>query len=51
MDEIGKWYAKKDADAARLRKLIFEKELQVAELNGEIIKLRKQLEMAEYVGD
>jgi len=49
-DPIGEWYRKKDEEAHRLRELIRERTKEGAP-EQELRRLRKKLEMAEYVGD
>jgi hypothetical protein len=51
MDLIGDWYAKKAADARRLREEIRQESAQSQPDAKKLRKLRQALELAEYVGD
>lgn len=49
-DAIAKYYSDKYKEATRLRELIRERTLEGAP-EKELRRLRKKLELAEYVGD
>lgn len=49
-DRIAKWYRDKDDEARRLRELIRERTKEGAS-KKELDRLKKKLELAEYVGD
>ena len=50
-DSIGEWYAQKERDAQKLAEQLAEAEGRDDVPMSEVLKLRRALEAARYVGD